>query len=247
MQDNSGKWIFGGKRKKNCRQRIFCLPYAGSGASLYSVWDSFFDDDIEICPVQLSGRENRRREPLCSDIQDVAGSIAGVIADMADVPFSVFGYSMGGVIAYETVLKLKAEHNIVPQYLFMGASSVFSDRTEKISELDDEALISYLRSIGNSSEDVFGDEQYRAAFLPVIRNDYRLIENAHFSFTRVDCPIVSFACEKDKAMPYRIIQLLKFMTDNWTVYDMTGDHFFIHRQLGYITDIIKATISSGGK
>lgn len=131
--------------------------YAGSGASLYSVWDSFFGDDIEICPVQLPGRENRRREQLCSDIQGIAGSIAEVIAGMADVPFSVFGYSMGGVIAYETVLKLKAEHNIVPQYLFMGASSVFSDRTEVISELDDDALISYLRSIGNSSEDVFGD------------------------------------------------------------------------------------------
>ena len=111
MQDNSSKWIFAGKRKENCRHRIFCLPYAGSGASLYSVWDSFFGDDIEICPVQLPGRENRRREPLCSDIQETAGSIAEVIAGMADVPFSVFGYSMGGVIAYETVLKLKAERS----------------------------------------------------------------------------------------------------------------------------------------
>jgi surfactin synthase thioesterase subunit len=243
MPDELNRWLNVIKRKNDCKFRIFCLPYAGSGASLYSVWENYFGDDVEICAVQLPGRENRRKEPLCSDINEIASKVAGVIASMADKPFAVFGYSMGGVIAYRTVLELEKKHGISPKVLFMGASSIFSDREEKVSELKEDTLISYLMSIGGTSDDTFSSEQYRKAFLPIIRNDYLLLEKAAGMFERVGCPIVSFASEEDKAMPYRNIRLLRFMTDDWTVHKMTGNHFFIHNKLRNITDIIKETIA----
>jgi hypothetical protein len=41
--------------------RLFCLPYSGCGASMYRRWPRFLGD-IEVCPVQFPGRENRFRE-----------------------------------------------------------------------------------------------------------------------------------------------------------------------------------------
>ena len=237
------RWIFGCMRKPECKYRIFCIPYAGSGASLYSAWDKYFDNDIEIDPIQLPGRENHRKEPFINDMNIISEKIADLIASMSDKPFALFGYSMGGVISYEVVLKLLHKYNLIPDVLFMGASSVFGERDFKVSELAENDLIKYLERIGGSDNSAYESELYRNSYLPIIRNDYRLLERYHFGFEPLPCRIVSFASKTDKAMLYRNIRLLSYMTDNWEVYEMQGNHFFIHDKLKDVTDIVKQSIS----
>ena len=40
--------------------RLICFPYAGGGASIYRSWAEEISGDIEVCAIQLPGRE----EPL---------------------------------------------------------------------------------------------------------------------------------------------------------------------------------------
>jgi len=39
--------------------RLFCLPYAGGGASTYRPWAASLPPDVQLCAVQLPGRESR--------------------------------------------------------------------------------------------------------------------------------------------------------------------------------------------
>ena len=41
---------------------FFCPPYAGAGASIYRSWSTGLPAAIEICAVQLPGRERRIAE-----------------------------------------------------------------------------------------------------------------------------------------------------------------------------------------
>ena len=41
---------------------MFCFPYAGGGASAYRGWAASLPNDVEVCPVQLPGRESRLRD-----------------------------------------------------------------------------------------------------------------------------------------------------------------------------------------
>ncbi len=55
-------WIFASRPNPQARLRLFCFPHAGGGASFFRPWIGMLPPDIEVCPVQLPGRENRLKE-----------------------------------------------------------------------------------------------------------------------------------------------------------------------------------------
>ena len=38
---------------------LFCLPFAGGGASAYNQWAKKMQGKVTVCPVQLPGREEQ--------------------------------------------------------------------------------------------------------------------------------------------------------------------------------------------
>lgn len=79
--------------------RLFCLPHAGGSASLFRTWQAELGQDIEVCPVQLPGRENRLREPPLRALPDVIAPLVDVLAKHTDKPYALFGHSMGALLA----------------------------------------------------------------------------------------------------------------------------------------------------
>ena len=71
--------------------RVFCLPYSGCGASMYHRWPRFLGD-VEVCPVQLPGRENRLREPSAETYQELAERLIPALRPQLDRPFALFGH-----------------------------------------------------------------------------------------------------------------------------------------------------------
>lgn len=56
--------------RANPRLCLFCFPYAGGGASVYARWAKTYPETVEVCPIQLPGRENRLRDQLISKFDD---------------------------------------------------------------------------------------------------------------------------------------------------------------------------------
>jgi medium-chain acyl-[acyl-carrier-protein] hydrolase len=50
----------------NPAMRLFCISYAGGGASVFRSWSDRLPDCVEVCAVQLAGRESRagKLDPL---------------------------------------------------------------------------------------------------------------------------------------------------------------------------------------
>lgn len=98
---------FTGRRSPTARLRLFCIPYAGGGASLYREWASALAPWIEVQPVQLPGRESRFDEPPLTSMADLVQEILDPIGPYLDLPIAVFGHSMGALIGYELVRRLQ--------------------------------------------------------------------------------------------------------------------------------------------
>lgn len=101
--------------------RLFCLPHAGGSASLFRTWQAELGQDVEVCPVQLPGRENRLREPPLRELPAVVDFLVEVVTRHGDKPFALFGHSMGALLAYELTRALRERGLPTPLHLFVAS------------------------------------------------------------------------------------------------------------------------------
>src|SRR5438094_5975985 len=88
------------------RLRLFCFPYAGGGASIFRTWLNAFPSEIEVCPIQLPGRENRLLEPPFTQLPLLVQTLADALRLCLDLPFAFFGHSLGALISFELARRL---------------------------------------------------------------------------------------------------------------------------------------------
>src|SRR5947209_7015556 len=98
----SSPWILPPRARTPCRARLFCFPHAGGGASAFREWQGLARAGVEVCGVQPPGRENRFHEPALTDMAALAEQAAGALGPWLDVPFALFGHSLGALLAFET-------------------------------------------------------------------------------------------------------------------------------------------------
>lgn len=119
---------------------LFCFPYAGAGASMYHRWPRRIGG-IEVCAVQLPGRENRLREASYATFGELAEQLAEGLAPYLGVPFGFFGHCGSALIGLETAALLAQTSDHRP-HTVVASSMVSPDRTSfpAILELDDAGL-----------------------------------------------------------------------------------------------------------
>ena len=117
-------WIIHRKSNPQARVKLFCFPYGGSGgASLYRGWQAMLPDYVEVCPVQLPGKENRMKEKAFTDIGRATEILKQVLLPELDRPYAFYGHSAGAFLAYRLAYKLWSEMDNKPGHLFVGAYS----------------------------------------------------------------------------------------------------------------------------
>ena len=69
-------------RKPNARSRVrlFCFAHAGGSASFFERWSADLPPEVELCSVQLPGRETRLDEPAFQEAHAAADAAADVLA-----------------------------------------------------------------------------------------------------------------------------------------------------------------------
>jgi surfactin synthase thioesterase subunit len=101
--------------------RIFCLPFAGTGAGLLRRWPQR-TGPVELCRVQLPGRENRIRDKAFADFDEFAAATAEGLAGYLDRPYAVFGHCMGALLAHRLTVALEERATRRPARLIVSSS-----------------------------------------------------------------------------------------------------------------------------
>jgi surfactin synthase thioesterase subunit len=122
------------------KARLFCIPYSGCGASMYRHWPEFIGK-IEVCPIQLPGRENRFHEPTYSSYEQLAENFNEALRPYMDRPFAFFGHCGSALPSYEASVQLMRNGGPLPSHLFISSQvAPHEGPYGRFLELDDQEL-----------------------------------------------------------------------------------------------------------
>ncbi|MGH2480977.1 MAG: thioesterase II family protein, partial [Ktedonobacteraceae bacterium] len=214
------------------RLRLFCFPYAGGGSSAYFPWVSEIAPEIEVCPVQLPGREERIRETPFTHMEELVETVASALEPYLDQPFAFYGHSLGGLVGFELARYLRRRGWPEPGQLFVSGCSApqVPPTDEPLGHLPDAEFLQALRRFNGTSETVLQNADLMQVLLPLLRADFRLYETyTYASEEPFSFPIAAYGGLDDARARREGIEVWKVQTNQQFFFRMyTGDHFFIH-------------------
>lgn len=220
---------------------LFCIPYAGGSAVIYSKWKKYIDDCIEIVPIELAGRGKRFSEDQYDNIADAVDDVYEAIKNKIKGPYALFGHSMGSIIAYELAQKIKNSDIPNPQYIFVsGRKPPHIERDEKIvHKLPDDEFIKEILDMGGTQKEIFENNELLELFLPIIRKDFRIVENYKYvNKSSLDIDMIVLYGDEEKIQHNEAKQWSIHTNKSCKIFKIEGNHFFINHSSKEVVDII---------
>lgn len=242
---NESLW-FTGERKPNAKFRLFCLPYGGGGASIYREWQDLFSDSVDVCPIQLPGRENRIKESSYTDIYKLIIDLTEVISPKLDLPFALLGHSFGALVAFLLAQNLQDVKKIKTSHLFVSAFTSPNLPNTRMLQLksnpDVLKLLStlVLHPLTNDEIDLLVKSnifpeivniptEFRSLYVKIGLSDTMAVESYQYKDCVLECDISAFFGSHDTDVPDNDMLAWRFFTNkNFQLYQMHGDHLFIN-------------------
>jgi len=192
-------------------------------------WQEHFPE-IEIWSVHLPGRESRMGDPPFTDMDSLMEVLVPLVADHADGPFSIFGHSMGAMVAFELTRRLEAVDTVRPDQLFVSGHGAPSSpaKASKSHLLPHDEFVERIRKFDGTPEEVFEHKELLEIFIPLLRADITLLENyQRDAHAQVDCPIVALGGRNDREVAVNTL-------DDWQAHTCAefekhvfdGGHFY---------------------
>jgi medium-chain acyl-[acyl-carrier-protein] hydrolase len=250
MTAKTTPWIFGGRISPNSRCRLFCLPHSGSGASQFLSWQKFLPPVLDICPVQLPGRENRLREAPLTQIRRIAEILAAELMLYLDRPFILYGSSTGALIAFELARELRKQKIGPPLSLYALARPAphLPQTDDPLHQLPDAMFLAELtRRFNGMSPLILQDRELMELLLPTLRADVTALETYVYQpEAPLDCPIHAFGGSLDSTTTEDGLQGWRLHTKgSFDLKMFHGDHFFIRSNQQSIFQAISKEIAAG--
>ena len=217
------------------RMRLYCFGYACGGASAFETWSDRLDSRIEVCRLQLPGRENRRDEPPVVRLDAVYRVFEQISQQGDPLPFAFFGYCMGGRIALAVARHLRRQQLPLPSALFIAATrepGCMWPMEPPTYEFDDAGLLRFAEPFGGIPACVLDDPRRLSRFLALLRADIELNETIDFTpEAPFACPLTIFGGREDEAVrPEHLTPWVDHSNGPFTLQLLAGAHMFLHTQ-----------------
>ena len=224
-------WIAYHQPRPEPRLRLFCFHYLGGGASAFRQWQEVLPAEIEVCPVQLPGREGRIQEPAFEDLQQLADTLTESLQPWLDRPFAIYGHSMGSLIGFEWARRVRQRYGMSPQHFFAAAyfapHAPGPNQTRK--EWQQAELLEVVQRVLDVPEAVLANPEFMQALLPTIQADSRLVASYRYQAEApLECPISAFGGLEDPEIAQSDLALWREHTEGEFRLEMfPGRHLFL--------------------
>lgn len=227
--------------------KLFCIPHAGGSAVIYNRWKKLLDENIELIPVELSGRGRRIGEKLYDSLEEAIDDVTNFIEDNIDEEeYMIYGHSMGCAIAYEVACNLLEKGYKMPVNLFLsGRECPFVKSIRyNVHSLNDEDFAKAVVELGGTPKEIFENKELNEVFVPILRSDYKNIET--FEPINIDTVlpvnITVLNGKEDSITEEQKEGWRKLTSKEFRRYDFNGGHFFLHETPEKVVKIINESL-----
>lgn len=215
--------------------RVFCLPYAGGGASAFVGWRRALTG-LAVAPVQYPGRETRIDEPCPTHLDPLVGDLAAALAPHLDRPYALLGYSLGAKISFALAHRLLSSGLPPPRSLHVVAHRAPDAASPHpgAAYLSDAEFRHRVKSYGGTPDEVFDTPELAELLLPILRADFALVEQA-VPQAALACPIYAYAGNEDPvATPASMKRWRHFSSSSFAMRLFPGGHFFTRAAASFL-------------
>jgi len=232
MKDTlTSPWVSCYKPNAAAKLRLFCFPYAGSGALIYRTWANTLPMSIEVFPVELPGHGRRIGEAAFSDLMSLVKAIAPALTPFFDKPFAFFGHSMGAMISFELAHELRENHGMGPVHIFISGRCAphISDADRIIYDLPEDRFVEELYRLNGTPREVFEHSELMQLMVPLLRADFEVCQTYQYSpKPPLSCSISAFGGLGDNEVPLEHLEAWReYTTRPFSMKMFVGDHFFL--------------------
>jgi surfactin synthase thioesterase subunit len=236
-------WVRQFHRPAVARPPLLVCPHAGTGASAYRAFSQVLAERFDVVVFQYPGRQDRVREPAAATLTELA---TGALDDFLrsdhhrGQPLTVFGHSMGAMVAFELVRA--AEAAAVPVRL-LGVSAAHAPG--RVAELpphpsEDQQILEHLAALQGTGAEVLASSAVMRMALPVVKADYRAFDAYHCpAQATVRAPIAVLGGAEDPFVGVR--ELYRWADHSEQEVDVTvfdGGHFYLSDHIADIAELL---------
>lgn len=231
---SSTPWLICPQPNPQAQLSLLCCHPAGSGASIFRSWVNYMHPDIELCALQLPGRESRIREPLITQLPPLIETLTHVLSShLASRPFAFFGHSLGALICFALARQLRSQQLPEPIHLFLSSRKPPDRRVNYcLHQQPDRILIEKLRNFAGTPEPVLQNPELMELFLRIFRADLTLNETYSCSpEPPFNYPITVFGGLEDNSVSEAQLSQWQIHTSHdFRLQMFPGSHMFFLKQ-----------------
>lgn len=220
--------------------RVFCLPFAGGGASSFVGWRRALPG-VTVAPLQYPGRETRIDEPCPTQTDRLVDDIAAALMPHLERPYAVLGYSLGAKLAFALCHRLQARGLPLPGALFVVAHRPPDAPPPRpgAALLPPAEFREHIKSYGGTPDEVFDSPELAELLLPILRADFALVEQA-IPQEPLPIPVYAYAGIDDPiATPALMAEWRHFTRSAFALRSFPGGHFFARTAKEFLASLAR--------
>ncbi|MBX3301075.1 MAG: thioesterase [Nitrospira sp.] len=240
----SSQWIV--PSRKNGSLRLFCIPYAGGGPSVFRSWSEHLPVDVEVCAVHVPGRETRVNEPAIGDLMCLVRELSKAIEPYLDLPYALFGHSVGGLVSFELARELRRRYGVEPFHLFIsGCPAPQLRETDPMYDLPEAEFLARLQQLNGTPPEVMSHPELMALMVPTLRADFSLRDTYRYhGEPPLTCPISAFGGTQDADVGHEKLEgWREHTTARFHVRLFQGNHFFLRTAQEPVLETLTASLN----
>ena len=224
--------------------RLIAIPYAFGNSNIFSDFFAALDTKLNAVSVEYPGHGRRIDEDL---IQSMKGLVDDAFVQIKDYiktgeSYCLFGYSMGGLVAYELFYKIKSEGLNPPSHIFILGTPEPSYQREKkpFETYTVEQIRKELKEYGGTPEILLQIDEFIELMAPIVKADNIILRDyCDFVLTdeynnrgSVDCGITVVRGSKEEELEHCKEEWEKGIGHEIVYLLIEGEHFFLFEESG---------------
>ncbi|MDQ3265850.1 MAG: alpha/beta fold hydrolase [Myxococcota bacterium] len=240
------RWFPYLKRSPLARVRLLCLPHAGGTASAFRRWSALLPPTVEVWAAQPPGRETRFADPLLHRVEPWVEALLDAFREGLDLPYAVFGHSLGAVIGYQLIRQVAAAGLPAPVHFFASGREPPDQLRQRVThQLPEEAFVAQVKGLEGTPPELFAHRELMELLLPILRADFETYETyVHRPGAPLACALTALGGREDHTVSPAQLEAWGAHSQRFAgAVLFPGGHFFHQAEEAAVTRLIQERLT----